>query len=132
MHTAIGISRIGRRPDIQVGEPTAKGTPIAVRNVVLAEREWAERTGCAVSTRILPPTRWPTPLTDYRENRSEIDRCIWGRTLTSNSKMAVARERPTVYTVEDARRSLAEALRRRSFNVLTAAQAHLLGASDGR
>ncbi len=47
--------------------------------------------------------------------------------------MATAgRERPAVYTDEDAGRSLAEALRVRRFDILTAAQAGLLGASDER
>lgn len=78
MQTApIGISRVVRDPDIQGGEPTLKGTRIAVRNVVLAEREWGGVDGALYAYPQLSAEQVADALAYYLAHRDEIDQYIW-------------------------------------------------------
>ncbi len=78
MQTApIGISRVVRDPHIQGGEPTIKGTRIAVRNVVLAEREWGGVDGVRYEYPHVTAEQVADALAYYLEHRDEIDRYIW-------------------------------------------------------
>lgn len=77
MQTApVGIARVVCDPAIQGGEPTIKGTRIAVRNVVLAEREWGGVDGVLHAYPHVTAEQVADALAYYLAHRDEIDQYI--------------------------------------------------------
>ena len=68
--------RIVRNPEILSGEPIIRGTRLAVRHIVLAEREFGGISGVLTAYPHLSAADVNDALAFYQANRAEIDERI--------------------------------------------------------
>ena len=72
----VTTERIVRNPEILSGEPIIRGTRLAVRHIVLAEREFGGVSGVRIAYPHLSAADVNDALAFYQANRAEIDERI--------------------------------------------------------
>lgn len=76
MRRPVTTERIVRNPEILSGEPIIRGTRLAVRHIVLAEREFGGISGVLIAYPHLSAADVNDALAFYQTNRAEIDERI--------------------------------------------------------